>query len=98
MIAQQFIQFIFIGPSGVAYEIGSFHFVCLGIFLELYHNFFLNFGMGLETHMALCRTESDYLEKIPSTQIVKMDQKWVKNRVFWIYGTVWSLDFTEFVI
>ena len=46
MIAQQFIQFIFIGPSGVAYEIGSFHFVCLGIFLELYHNFFLNFGMG----------------------------------------------------
>ena len=34
-----------------------------GRFLELYHWFFLNFGMVLEIHMKLCVTEPDFPEK-----------------------------------
>ena len=34
-----------------------------GRFLELYHWFFLNFGMVLEIHMNLCVTEPDFPEK-----------------------------------
>ena len=37
---------------------------CPGVFLELYHSFFLKFGMVLETHMKLCVTEPDW-EKRP---------------------------------
>ena len=35
----------------------------LEIVFELYHLFFLNFGMVLETHMKLCVTEPDFPEK-----------------------------------
>ena len=28
----------------------------------------------------------------------KMDRKWAKNRVFWIYWKIWSLTFSEFVL
>ena len=35
--------------------------VCLGVFLEWYYQFYLNFGMVLETHMKFCMTESDFL-------------------------------------
>ena len=28
----------------------------------------------------------------------KMDWKWAKNRVFWMYWKIWSLVFTEFVL
>ena len=38
--------------------------VCPGVFLELYHKFFLNFGMVLENHMKLCMTELDFPETI----------------------------------
>ena len=49
---------------------------CLGIFLELYHQFFLNFGMVLETHMKLCMTELDFsgVKNLP----LKLG-KWTKN-------------------
>ena len=50
--------------------------VCPGVFLELYHWFFLNFGMMLETHMKFCVTEPDFLEKI---FLPKTLGKWVKN-------------------
>ena len=35
--------------------------ICLGVFFELYHCFFLNFGMVLETHMRLYVTGLDFL-------------------------------------
>ena len=51
-------------PEG-SYKIGSVcPSICPGIFLELYHQFFLNFGMVLESHMKLCMTELDFPEKI----------------------------------
>ena len=34
--------------------------VCPGVFLELSYQFFLNFGMVLETYMKLCVTEPDF--------------------------------------
>ena len=50
------------------FEIGSIHssfhpFVCLDVFLELHHWFFLNFGVMLETHMKLCVAVLDLTEK-----------------------------------
>ena len=33
------------------------------VFLELYHQFFLNFAMVLETHMKLCVTQPDFFRK-----------------------------------
>ena len=39
----------------------------------------------LETHMNLCMTEPNFLEKdFFAPKIGKMDQKWGKNRVFLI--------------
>ena len=32
------------------------------------------------------------------SKIGKMDQKWAKNRIFWIYWTIWLLIFTEFIL
>ena len=55
---------------------------CPDIFLEIYHQFFLNFGMVLDTCMKLCLAEQDFLEKKCAPKIGKMDQRWAKNRVF----------------
>ena len=38
--------------------------------------------MMLETHMKLCVTEPDFPEKFFAPKIVKMGQKWAKNRIF----------------
>ena len=39
--------------------------------------------MVLETHMKLCVTEPDFLEKIfLAAKIGKMDRKWAKNKAF----------------
>ena len=83
-------------PEG-SYKIGSVHSsvlqsfcpsFCQGVFLELHHQFFLNFDMILETHMQLCMTEPNFLENfflpqtlfcgIPQFNGLKMD----KNQVF----------------
>ena len=37
-------------------------------------------------------------KKIVAPKIGKIDQKWVKNKVFWTYGKILSLIFTEFVL
>ena len=42
-------------------------------------SFFLSFGMVLETHMKLCVTVPDFLEKLFLPQKLG---KWAKNRVF----------------
>ena len=55
---------------------------------------FLNFDMALEIHMKLCITRAEFSIKIFfALKIGKMDQKWSKNRVFWIYWKIWSLIF-----
>ena len=36
--------------------------VCVGIFLKLYHQFFKNFGMVLETYMKLCLMKLNFLD------------------------------------
>ena len=42
----------------------------------LSHQFFLNFGMVLKTHMKLCVTEPDFLERnILPQKLLKMNQK-----------------------
>ena len=51
-------------------------FICSGVFLELYHYFFLNFCVVLETNMKLCVTEPDFLEK---TFLPLKLGKWTKN-------------------
>ena len=53
-----------------------------GVFFQLYHHFFLNFGMGLETHMKLYLTEPDFSEIFFVPKIGKMDQNWAQNRDF----------------
>ena len=46
------------------YKIESVHpFICPGVFLELDHQFFLNFSMVLEIHKKLCVTEPDFFRK-----------------------------------
>ena len=48
-------------PEG-SYKLGSLRpSICLGIFFELYHCFFLNFGMVLKTHMRLYVIGPDFL-------------------------------------
>ena len=94
-------QFIFLDtsqwPEG-SYKIGFLHpsacpsihpTVCLCIFLELYDYFFLKFGMVLETHMNLCMTAGFSWKKFLASKFGKIDWKWAKNRVFWIYGKIW---------
>ena len=63
----------------------SFHpSVCPGFFLELYHYFFLNFSMRLQTHMKLCMTEPDFPEKIfLSQKFLNMLKSFVIN-FYWI--------------
>ena len=69
--------------------------VCPGIFVELYHMIFLNFGMMQETHMKLCMTELDFAEKnFLSPKLGKC----AINGFFWLYWKILSLIFTEFVI
>ena len=67
----------------------SFHpSVCLGVFLELSHLFFLNFGMMLETRMKLC--------------VTKKLGKWTKNGPkTWFFLNIlknFVIIFTEFVL
>ena len=58
--------------------------VCPGFFLELYHYFFLNFSMRLETHIKLCMTEPDFPEKnISSQKFLTMLKSFVIN-FYWI--------------
>ena len=55
----------------------NFHLcICLAIFLELFNQFFLNFGMALETQMKSCVTELDFPEKIC---LLSKLVKWTKN-------------------
>ena len=53
--------------------------------------------MVLVSHLKLCATELDFLEKkfLPQKlgKIGKMGPRWVKNRVFSIYWKIWSLIF-----
>ena len=61
-----------------SYNKGSIHSsFSLGIFWKLDHQFFLNFGMLLETQLKWSMTEPDFFRKsfFPQTQ-----EKWVKVR------------------
>ena len=49
--------------------------ICPGVFLELYHQFFLNFGM-LETHMKLWRDRVRFSGK---KLLPPKSRKWTKN-------------------
>ena len=49
---------------------------CPSVFLELYHYFFLNFGVVLETHLKLSVTEPDFPENF------FCPQKWAKKQGF----------------
>ena len=80
-----------------AYEIGSVcpsvrPSVCLGVFLESYHQFLLNFGVTLETHMNLCVTAGFSINFF-----CPILGKWAKNRVFFNILKNFVLIFTEFV-
>ena len=70
-------------PAQIPY-LGKFLFPSIypGIFLELYHQFFLNFGMVLETCKKLCVTELDVLEKRFCPQNWKNGPKLGQKRVF----------------
>ena len=48
----------------------------LSILHQLYHQFFLNFDMVLETHMKMCVKERDFPEK---TFLLPKLRKWTKN-------------------
>ena len=48
-------------------------FLCPGVFCELHHQLFLNFGIVLETYMKLYVTELDFPGKF------FLPQKWAKN-------------------
>ena len=56
-------------------------------FLGVVSLVFFNFGMVQETHIKLCVTEQDFLEKVffPK-KIGKMGQKLAKNRFFEFIG------------
>ena len=72
---------VFIGPAAVARRVlqkGSVYpSFSLGIFLEMDHQFFLNFGMVLETQMKWSMTEPDFLGQLVLPQTL---EKWVKVR------------------
>ena len=53
----------------------------LSILHQLYHQFFLNFDMVLETNIKLCVKERDFPEE---TFLLPKLRKWTKNS-FWIY-------------
>ena len=71
-------------PEG-SYKIGSVrpficNSVCSGLFLELYHQFFLNFSMLIETYIKLCVTQPNFLQKsfLPP-KLVKWDKNGLKT-------------------
>ena len=58
-------------------------FVRLGVFLELYHYLFLNFGMVLETYMTLFVTELDFPEKTFCSQNWENGPKMCQKQGCW---------------
>ena len=79
---------VFIGPTALAWPVlRSVHpSLCLGVFLELDHQFVLNFGKALETQMTLYVIEPNFFRKTSFTsETEKMGQNWAKNRVLGIY-------------
>ena len=63
---------------------------CPRIFSEFWH--------GSRIHMKLCVTAGFSAKNVFARKFGKMDQKWARNRVSWIYWKIWSLIFTEFVL
>ena len=72
---------MFTRPAAVAWRVlqkgYAYHSFSPGIFLELDHQFFLNFGMVLETQVKSFMTEPDFLEQFVLPQTL---EKWVKVR------------------
>ena len=72
---------MFTRPAAVAWWVlqkgSAYHSFSPGIFLELDHQFFLNFGMVLETQVKSFMTEPDFLEQFVLPQTL---EKWVKVR------------------
>ena len=71
---------------------------CPGVCLKLYHYFFLNFGLVLETHIKLCMTEPDFLDNFFLTQNLENGPKMGQKQGFFNLLKDLVINFTEFVL
>ena len=73
--------------------------ICLGNFLGIAALVFSKFWHDARNPYEVVHNRTRFSrKKIFAPKIGKMDQKWAKNRVVWIYWNILSLIFTEFVL
>ena len=99
MVAGRVLWNMVFGPSFLSIFLSIFPSVLLsGRFRGIVSLVFSKFLHGTRNPYEIGMTEPDFSERFFAPKIGKMDHKWARNRVVWIYWKILSLIFTEFVL